>query len=750
VVKLPQLDQVVNRALGALRALLLPGSSIPSFAAARRLIVFGLLLCLGLVAAPAVLGAQGQPEPEPGSLIVRRLKFEGAQSINTLTLANSIVTTQSSWAARIWPFRALGLGEKRFFSEREFVADVLRLRVLYRRSGFPDVQIDTLVRRTPEDIFITFRIEEGLPVRIDSLAVTGLDSVPPHLWQPATVDLPLQEGDVFSRYLMQTSADTITQRLHDRGYPTADVFTSFSSNAERRTATVVLEVHPGTRASVGAIRTEGARRVDTATVEKLLAAREGRRYQESDLFRSTRNLYDSELFRFASVDIDTARFVPGMDSVPLVVRVVENTPWRLRTGLGYGTTDCVRGTTGLTGRNFLGQGRVLDVTGRVSKVGVGTPADWGLESNAFCRQLERDSIGSRRLNYNLTAALRQPAFLSPNNTVTLSAFTEWRSEYLIYLRQETGVSLGLQRQTPRRRIPLALTYTLSTGRTEATRATFCAFLRACEDADINLLSRRQRLATLTGTGELATVNNPLDPSRGRAISLELTHASRFIGSSPQLQFTRGVIDAAWYKPMSRDVVLSYHVRGGMILAPARQFSADTIAFVPPEQRFYAGGPTDVRGYNRNELGPVVYVTTQSYLASLGDSIPIADADRDSVRVTPTGGNTLAVGNVELRFPSPILRETVRLAAFVDLGALWERGGAGVLGRINPRLTPGVGVRVATPLGPARLDVAYNFSRLQPGPLFATAADGTLVRVSDDYQFSQTNNLTFHFAVGQAF
>ena len=31
------------------------------------------------------------------------------------------------------------------------------------------------------------------------------------------------------------------------------------------------------------------------------------------------------------------------------------------------------------------------------------------------------------------------------------------------------------------------------------------------------------------------------------------------------------------------------------------------SFIPPEHRFYAGGPSDVRGFHRNELGPVVYV-----------------------------------------------------------------------------------------------------------------------------------------------
>ena len=41
------------------------------------------------------------------------------------------------------------------------------------------------------------------------------------------LDLPLQVGDPFNRFAMQASADSITRRLRDRGYPSAAVFTAF-------------------------------------------------------------------------------------------------------------------------------------------------------------------------------------------------------------------------------------------------------------------------------------------------------------------------------------------------------------------------------------------------------------------------------------------------------------------------------------------------------------------------------------------
>jgi outer membrane protein assembly factor BamA len=120
-----------------------------------------------------------------------------------------------------------------------------------------------------------------------------------------------------------------------------------------------------------------------------------------------------------------------------------------------------------------------------------------------------------------------------------------------------------------------------------------------------------------------------------------------------------------------------------------------------------------------------------------------------VTVAATGGNSLAIGNVELRVPSPIFSSRLRLAAFVDAGGVWQRGsGVGAVIRV----TPGAGIRLATPLGPARLDVAYNPYRLQAGPLFQVDTLGNLDPVDGQgsYVLSRRGKFTFHFAVGQAF
>jgi outer membrane protein assembly factor BamA len=275
---------------------------------------------------------------------------------------------------------------------------------------------------------------------------------------------------------------------------------------------------------------------------------------------------------------------------------------------------------------------------------------------------------------------------------------------------------------------------------------FCASFNACTQDVVDLLKQNRVLATLTGLATVPRVNNVIDPSRGSLKSLEVTVSSRFLGSSSFQQFTRAVADAAWYRPITRSVVLSWHLRGGAIFSPTVDVATQRGSFIPPEHRFYAGGPNDVRGYKRNELGPVVYVVSKAEADEA--AAESRDINPDSVQVSATGGNTLAVGNVELRIPSPVFGSRLRLAAFVDAGGAWQRGDRDPVIRV----TPGMGLRVATPLGPARLDVAYNPYRLQSGTLFQFDESGDLTPVPGQEQFvlDRTSRFTFHFAVGQPF
>lgn len=703
---------------------------------------FNLLLLGALLFVPIRAAAQSYAE-EP--TVVMGLGFEGNESISSSELSAAIATTNSSWAARTPPFKWLGLGEERLFNEREFRRDVLRVQTYYRTSGFLEVEVDTVVKRDEGTVDITFQITEGEPVVVQSLTTTGIEHIPQH--ENILVEFPLRVGEPFNRYLMTATGDSIVARLRNNGYPAAQVFRSFEVDRDARTADVTFEIVPGTRAFVGEVRVRGTSPVDTSFVRRQMTTRYGRTFSQEALFESQRALYQTDLFRTASVQIDSSRFAVGDTLVPLIVHVSSAPGHRIAGSVGYATTDCFRGGVTWTERNFLGGGKILTLSGNISKVGAAPPLDAGFKDN-LCPALKEDSIGSRRINYNATASIRRPNFLnSARNTATYTVYAERVSEFKIYEREEVGASIGVLRRTSRR-TPIHFTYQFSYGRTRASAANFCAFFNSCTAEDRSILQDRQRLGAVSLQVSWPRVNTILNPTKGWQASAELTHSGVYFGSSELQRFTRFLADAAWYRTLSRGVVLSWHLRGGMIFSPTTNIGGNEISFIPIEQRFYAGGPASVRGYERNELGPVVYVTPP--VAGPSDSIRAeAEAGNIPIRFAATGGNTLAVGNVELRIPSPVFGDNLRLAFFVDAGGIWQRGSTDQ----NPiliRVTPGFGLRVGTPLGPARLDIAWNPYDRTPGALYHQTLDGQLINTGPGFTQDRPNSYTLHFAIGQAF
>lgn len=692
------------------------------------------IFCWALFGASAAHGQSG--------LIVRQLKFDGNHSIDQLTLEAAIATTNSSFFARSPWLRWTTLGAKRRVNERDLERDVERLRVLYRVYGFMEVRVDTTVRRTVEDIYITFHITEGEPVRLARFDILGVDSLPGR--ERLLRDLPLRVGDPFNRYLLQSTADTIATRLRETGHPDGRVYLRQRTvDSAARQATVELQVDPGQRQVIGQVSVEGAAGGDSAFIHDLLTTRPGRVFRGSDLIRSQQNIAATESYQFASVEIDTARYRREADSVPLVVRVVPGARRRFGTSVGYGTDDCFRVSGEYTIRNMLGSGRLLSFAARTTKIGTGRPLDWGLDQQVLCGRLEEDSIGSSRLNYNTSISFRQPAFFAPENTLGLQLFAERRSEFTVYRREEVGGAVTATREGARR-TPVTLGYRLAWGSTDASDVNFCAYFNACNLADILVLKARQRQGIASVGVSRLRVNNVLDPTRGSAIGLQLAHSASWTGSERLQRFTRITADLSAYRPVSEGVTVALRARAGVLFAPTLTSGDVDFSYVPPDQRFYAGGANDVRGYDRNDLGPVVYVVLDPQ-----DLPEEGDVDPDRVVVSPIGGNRLAILNAELRIPSPLFPTRWRLVGFVDGGAVWED----LTDRPDPikfRVTPGVGLRIGTPLGPARLDLAWNGYGYPSGTLYVTRPDGSLVPVASDYVKPRDPRFTLHLAIGQAF
>jgi outer membrane protein insertion porin family/translocation and assembly module TamA len=665
---------------------------------------------------------------QDGGVVIRKLAFQGNRAIDGATLSASIATSNSSWFARSSLTSWIGLGQKRYLDERELQRDVLRLEILYRRSGFPSATVDTLIRRDSSNAWITFTITEGPPILLRSLEFTGLDSLRPKDRREVTQDLPLRLERPFNISFLQATIDTLKARLRDRGYPLVDIFREFQSDSATRTATATLTVDPGKKYTFGEVVVEGSAKVDTSVVRSLMVVRPGRVYSDREITASQLNLYRSDLFRLASVSLDSSRFDPDDSVIPIAVQVGESRPYRVRASLGYASNDCFRGSAGLAVRNFLGAGKILDISARASKIGVGDPTDWGLENN-ICSGLKEAGqveIGSRKLNYNVTVAVRRPAFLAPNNAMTVSGFSERRSEFNVYRREDIGAVLSVTRESPVRRDPITFAYTFSYGATSATDAAFCAYFSVCTPDIRSIQEQRKPLGILGVTAVQPRVNNLIEPTRGQILSGEVAWSSTAIGSSALQQFTRMVGEARFYRTVLPDVVLGWRLRAGRVFG--RGLSGEGVSssanFVPIEQRFYGGGPNDIRGFPYNQLGPVTYVVDSSAAIFSGDGSINSDSVERKTLAFPVGGNAVVVGNVEVRVPAPVWSSRLRLAAFVDIGGVFQLGSASSAeNRIVA--TPGAGVRFQTPVGPFRFDVAYSWNRLERGLVYVNQPSGDL-------------------------
>jgi outer membrane protein assembly complex protein YaeT len=705
-------------------------------------------LVLAALVASTVLAAQEQER------VVRGLSFVGNRALDDYTLESAIATTKSSAWARYAIVRWLGLGEKRYFNEVEFRRDVVRLILLYRQSGYMNAVVDTSVRRTARDVYATFRIHEGDPVRVVRLDVRGLDGI--FDVERLKRELPLQVGDPFNRFLMQASADTIVGRLRNNGFPYAEVLRNFDSEAGILKAEVELDAQPGPRMRIGEVIIRGLRKVDTSTVRRVMSVRPGNTFKQEALYQTQRDLYGMGVFNSVSVvlldSVAPQQAVQRDSTVRALIQVQEGPAHQVRLGAGYATVECFRVQSVWTAHDFLGGARTLDLSGRLSKLGGGTPTQTtGLDQfcNPFAGTWTIDT-----LNYTFGITLRQPAFLSRSHVATVGFVAERRSEFGIYTREAIGGNADVTFNA-RGRLPVTLGYSYSVGRTVAADGIYCSLFRLCDEASRKFLRDRRQFGAVSITAVRDRANSILDPSEGSITTATLLHASRLVGSQAPYEFNRGEIEVAKYHPLGRRTVFAWRVRGGTILPRNISLSGQNVGYVPPDQRFYGGGPNSVRGYGLNELGPRVYVITDRDSIDQQATAEAGDTVWRGVRTAPTGGNTAIILNAELRFPSPILASRMRLGIFVDAGQVWERGEELVKIR-GMRVTPGMGVRFATPLGPVRIDAAYNGYPAERGPLlYQPPAPAPIVVIRDSYpplraKKSFRDKIVIQVAVGQAF
>jgi beta-lactamase regulating signal transducer with metallopeptidase domain len=194
-----------------------------------------------VVALPSVVPGQAGECDKKNETEVRSLHFEGNRTFDSDQLSARVHTTSSSFTRRHFKF-----GAKRCYPDVGLKPDVDALKSVYQNNGFYKTTVDTIVRPVaPKTVDVTFRINEGEPLRIDSLTIAGLDSVP----DPKSIvnDLQMKVGGRFGLLLLFTDMDSINARLRNAGYPQADIHKSYRTHPDQLRAEVDLEVTTGPR-----------------------------------------------------------------------------------------------------------------------------------------------------------------------------------------------------------------------------------------------------------------------------------------------------------------------------------------------------------------------------------------------------------------------------------------------------------------------------------------------------------------------
>lgn len=711
-------------------------------------------LLIFVLASSGCMGGSRAAELYPGmaehqNKEIKQVRFAGGEPFTADTL-QSMIDSQPTHCDLLGlpiciPFLAFTRDVHRLNIEA-VRRDVARIAGFYRREGYFGTTV--IPRAEPlgdseSDITLTFIVRRGDPITLDSLTIDGTEGIldPDSLARR----LPLQPGELFDIAEFEASADQVVRDLQALGYAYADLLRNFTVDTLADRAVASLTAVPGVQVRVDSVIVRGADNLGRRATIRQLSFRTGDLLRLNRLVTSQSNLYRLEIVQLASVIVapDSLQKAPADSATATVLVTISEVPVNLaEAAVGYGNVECGRAEAAWTNRSFGGGARKLNVTASASKIGIGGFTNAGL-AGSICQAFRRDTF-ENKLDYRAATELTQPFFISASNQLALNLYIERVSEPRVYQRQAEGGRLSINRRLATR-TQLVGSVDIERAQTVASPVLFCSTFQICLPEDFERITQPRFRNTIGLNFARDRTDNPINAARGYLLRSGVAWAAPWLSS--EVTFVRWNGEAAIYRPLKRGWVFAGSLRLGNFFRTASvDPSGARDDFLPPEERFYAGGATTVRGYDRNALGPGVYVTDSVVTGPDGEPTP-----KRGSTFFPVGGTSLSVVNAEIRFPSPFLRRHLRLAAFVDGGVV----GTGNVWNLDPqdlRFTPGAGLRITTPVGPARVDVAYNPYDPVSGVLFL-ADQEQLTPIRDDYTPPARNfwrRLHVHVAIGQAF
>ena len=524
--------------------------------------------------------------------------------------------------------------------------DMDRIRALYLDHGYLDIRVDepqVEVDRKARKLKIIIRLAEGPQYKVGTVKVAGNRVFTD---EEILKHITTQSGGIFSRAGVQRDVLVITESYSALGYLFADVVPVTDVKKEPLLVDVTLEIAEGKQAFVDRIEIAGNTKTRDKVIRREIPLVEGNVFNSQLLALGKRNL---ELLNFfEEVKTETKRGSAD-DKVNVSVEVKEKATGQFTAGVGYSSVDGPLASVGLSQANFLGLGQGISLTAQLS---------------------------TKTLRGNLTFV--EPHLLDTDFSMTVTGFSERLNykDFLGYNQDRLGGSIGFGRRLFGN-LAASLAYRLQQDK--------------IKDVASNAPLQVQ-LAAATNNGESSTSSlttalvwdvrdNPRESTRGYRVSGTATVAGGPLGFDNN--FYKSALDAEYYYPLFWRVVGRLHGN----IAYGNGYS-DT-PFLVPQERYYLGGVTTVRGFRNFAISPTSPITGGK-----------------------TGGNKAMFTNAEVVFP--IMEQfNVKGILFFDLGNVFDERSDF---HLSFRRSAGHGIRLNTPLGVVGVFMGINLGQKSGEPL----------------------------------
>ena len=328
----------------------------------------------------------------------------------------------------------------------------------------------------------------------------------------------LHSGKPLSLVDLDTTHVRLRNALWDKGYADALIVDTIQVQDSARTAEVTIKVNPRWVATVESVTVHGDSVLSPDIVQKMITLKPGNIYKRDDVIESQRALYNSNLFRRATIVLP-----PRGDSAKLIdINVNESRMHAVKLSAGFNTIDFIQTEGTFTNYNFLGNARRLDMHLVVSNLlapalnGTGIFRDV-LADNGLPGDSSRTYL---KPTYQASIDFTERWFGDPRNTVGLGVFSHRSSVPGIFVDKGYGASISFSRALAPR-TPLSLVYRYELTQVQAGDVYFCVNYGVCEQNTIGLLRNRNTLSPVSLDYYMERTDDQFNPTEGYTARADL-------------------------------------------------------------------------------------------------------------------------------------------------------------------------------------------------------------------------------------